>query len=378
MSSPLRTDPRNGLLLLVVGLFAIAPPGATAQNEVRVTGPGERPRLFFACCNGGLEAMNRLFDDPDVISSLQILHAGIDVSIDDLSPQRAEIVRRLNDAGIPVVAGLNLPGGQGYYMNADNAPQAEARFTAFQQWTTQYGLRWSAIGLDIEPDIRDFEELRGHRLRLAAQLMVRYFEFDRVRRANEAYSALIRRIQAQGYKVDTFQLPLIVAERQAHSTLFERLLGIVDARGDDEVVMIFSGFNRSIGAAMIWALGPDAQSIAVACGVLNGNPLSWDEFSRDLIVAGHFSRVIGVYNLEGCAQLAYLPRLEAMDWNQPVTISAAAVRRAERIRAISGVAIWLLELLPYIALAVLIWFALAIRRIYLRRIRKRLPLGEST
>jgi hypothetical protein len=370
---------RNGFLLLVLAASAVASPRAAgSQGDVRVPGPGARPLLFFACCNDGLDTMNRLFADSDVISSLRNLHAGVVVAIDDLSPQRAEMVRRLNDAGIPVVAGLSLPGDQGYYLNAANTLEAEARFTAFQQWTTQFGLRWSGVGLDIEPDIRDFEDLRGHRLRLAARLMVRYFEFGRVSRASQACGALIRRIQSQGYKVYTFQLPLIVAERRAHSTLFERLLGIVDVRGDDEAVMIFSGFNRSIGAAMIWALGPDAQSIAVACGVLNGNRLSWDEFTRDLIVAGHFSRMIGVYNLEGCAQLGYLSRLQSMDWGQSVTIPAAAVRRAERIRAISGVAIWLLELLPYIALAALVWFALAIRRIRLRRTRKRFPLGEST
>lgn len=275
MSSALGIVGRYGLLHVALAVLATsAPLAAASQKEVRVPGPGEPPQLFFACCNGRLDAMNTLFADPDVISRLQNLHAGVGVAIDDLSPRRAETVRRLNAAGIPVIAGLVLPGDQGYYMNAGNAPQAEARFTAFQQWTAQYGLRWSAIGLDIEPDIRDFEELRDHWLRLATQFMVRYFEFGRVRRAKQAYNALIRRIQAQGYKVYTFQLPLIVAERKAHSTLFERLLGIVDVRGDNEVVMIFSGFNRSIGAAMIWALGPDAQSIAVGCGTLNGNPLS--------------------------------------------------------------------------------------------------------
>jgi hypothetical protein len=345
--------------------------GAAAKGDLRVAASSEPPQLFFACCNRGMEAAKALFSDPKVIANLQGLHAGVGMAIDDLSPQRAEIVRRLNRVGIPVVAGLVLPGAEGYYMNADNATQAEARFTQFQQWTAQYGLRWSAIGLDIEPGIQEFEELREHRLRLAAQLMRRYFDFGRVGRAREAYIALIRRIQAQGYKVDTFQLPLIVAGRKAHSTLFERLLGIVDVRGDEEIVMIFSGFNPSIGAAMIWALGPDSQAIAIACGVLNGNPLSWDEFSRDLIVANHFSRVIGVYNLEGCAQLGYLSRLQSMDWGQSVTISAAAVRRAERIRAISGIAICFLELLPYIFAAVvtgLIW--IVHRRLTRRKARR--------
>ena len=101
-----------------------------------------------------------------------------------------------------------------------------------------------------------------------------------------------------------------MAERRAHTTLFERLLGIVDVRGDDESVMIFSGFNRSVGAALIWALGPDAQSITIGCGALNGNALSWDEFSRDLIVASHFSAIVGVHNLGGCAAAWLSSRIE--------------------------------------------------------------------
>jgi hypothetical protein len=378
MSTTLSIGRRNGLLLLVLAVFASSSPiAAASQGDISVAGTGERPQLFFACCNGSLDATNKLLADSDVISSLQNLHAGVAVALDDLSPERAEYVRRLNGLGIPVVAGLSLPGDEGYYMNADNAPQADARFTAFQQWTAQYGLRWSAVGLDIEPDIRQFEELRGHRLQLAGQLMAGYFEFGRVRRAKEAYNALIRRIQAQGYKVYTFQLPLIVAERRAHTTLFERLLGIVDVRGDDESVMIFSGFNRSVGAALIWALGPDAQSITIGCGALNGNALSWDEFSRDLIVASHFSKIVGVYNLEGCSQLGYLSRIEAMDWRESVTISAQSLMSAQRFERIARIGLWVAEFLPLILLAALIALAWTVSLLCVRRRKRRSALQAS-
>ncbi len=378
MNTRLTFGHRNCWLLLVLAVFTFASPIASAsQGDIRVAGTGEPPQLFFACCNGSVDAMNKLLTDQAVISSLQNLHAGMGVAIDDLSPERAEGVRRLNDAGIPVVAGLSLPGDEGYYMNADNAAEADARFTAFQQWTEQYGLHWSAVGLDIEPDIRKFDELQSHRLRLAGQLIAGYFEFGRVRRAKEAYTALIRRIQAQGYKVYTFQLPLIVADRRAHSTLFERLLGIVDVRGDDEAVMIFSGFNRSVGAAMIWALGPDTQSITIGCGTLNGTPLSWDEFSRDVIVAGHFSKIVGVYNLEGCTQLGYLSRLETMDWRESVTLSAQSLASAERFERLARIGLWVAEYLPLILLAVLIALAWMIRRLWVRRSKRRSALQSA-
>ena len=365
------------LLLGVAALTAAFPLTVMADDDIRVAGPGVSPQLFFACCNRGPDEARSLFADPRVISSLRKLHAGVAVATDDLTLNRAQIVQRLNGAGIPVVAGLELPGDQGYYMNSGNAPQAATRFAAFQQWTAQYGLRWSAVGLDIEPDIRLFDDLQHHRLHLASSLLAHYFAFTQVRRAREAYSNLIHRIQSQGYKVLTYQLPLIVAERKAHSTLLERLLGIVDVRGDDEVIMIFSGLNQAIGSAMIWTLGPDSQSIAVLGNDTPGHPLPWNDFSRDLIVASHFSRVVGVYNLEGAERLGFLSRLETMDWRQSATISAQSLMRAQRLQRIALIVLWFVELCPLIVIAILLAFAWIVTRLCKRRRNLKSALGPS-
>lgn len=368
MRSALRTIRPIHLLLLTLFASGVAfSLSAGASADIRVVGPGVSPQLFFACCNHGADETKNLFADPQVISSLKNLHAGVAIGTDDLSSARAQIVQRLNQAGIPVVAGLELPGDQGYYANSGNAPQAAAQFNAFQQWTAQYGLRWSAVSLDIEPDIRLFDDLEHHRLHLASLLFLHYFEFAQVRRAREAYGSLIHRIQSQGYRVLTYQLPLIVPERKAHSTILERLLGIVDVRGDDEVVMIFSGLNQAIGSAMIWTLGPDSQGIAVLGTDAPGHPLTWNDFSRDLIVASHFSRVVGVYNLEGVVRLGFLSRLETMDWHQSAIIPAQSIARAHRLQIVARIVLWLIELWPIILLAILFAFA----RILIRLTRRR-------
>jgi hypothetical protein len=150
-------------------------------------------------------------------------------------------------------------------------------------------------------------------------LVRRRFDTSRVSRAREAYSTLIRQIQARGYPVDTYQFPFITDEREAHSTLLERLFGIVDVRGNREALMLYSSFNHPADSALIWKYGPDAQIITV--GSTSGDatapskfaPLSWNEFSRDLIVAAHFSPVVGIYSLPGCVQRGYLPRLRIID-----------------------------------------------------------------
>ena len=335
-------------------------------RQVRVTAPAEHPQLNFAC-QMETAALQSLFSDPDVIRDLEQLHAGITLSLIDLSPGRAQVVRQLNSAGIPVAAWLALPGEQGYYLNASNAVQAEVRFTEFQKWTADSGLHWSGIGLDIEPNLQEFTSIG----RAASAALKRLFDPGTVTRARAAYGAFIARIKAAGYSIETYQFPFIADERAVGSTLLERLFGIVDVRGDREVLMLYSSFNRTADSALIWQYGPSAQFIVV--GITAGNPqpdtrmgpLSWEELSHDVIVASHFSPVVGIYNLEGSVHHGLLPRLQALDWNQPVIISADQNRQMIRFRARVQAALWTFARLPYFALAILIgdaWYLLRRRR----------------
>jgi len=52
--------------------------------------------------------------------------------------------------------------------------------------------------------------------------------------------------------------------------LLQRLAGLVDVTTDREVWMLYSSFMRSLGPAMIWSYGPQAQAIAV--GSTGGGP----------------------------------------------------------------------------------------------------------
>jgi hypothetical protein len=355
-------------LALVIGVRAWLAARQLERDvrQVRVTASAEHPQLNFAC-QMETAALQSLFVDPDVIRDLQQLHAGVTLSLIDLSAGRAQVVRQLNSAGIPVAAWLALPGEQGYYLNASNAAQAEARFTEFQKWTVDAGLRWSGVGLDIEPNLQEFTSIS----RAAMAALKRLFDPDTVVRARAAYNAFIARIRAAGYSVETYQFPFLADEREVRSTLLERLFGLVDVRGDREVLMLYSSFNRTADSALIWQYGPSAQFIVV--GITAGDPqpdarmgpLTWEELSRDIIVASHFSPVVGIYNLEGSVHRGLLPRLQALDWNQPVIISADQNRQMIRFRARVQAALWTFSRLPYFALAILIgngWYLVRGRR----------------
>jgi hypothetical protein len=335
-----------GLLLAASGLVA-------AQPDVNVAGPGQRPPLWFACCDHGIDQMNALFADGTVITDLKELHAGIALALDDLSPARAAIVQRLNAEGVPVVAWLVLPHDQGYYVNASNAPQTAARYEAFEAWSRENHLHWDAVGLDIEPV---FDEWRGTRLWQFRLLMRRSFDGDRVYKARHDYKTLIEKMQSDGHRVQTYQMMFIADERRARSTMLERWFGMVDVRGDEEVLMTYSSFNHNVGSVIVWDYGPDAQMLAVGSTLATGNPetdakaapLKWEEFLSDTIVASHFSKSIGVYSLEGCVKQGFLTKLKTVDWTQGVTLRGATVAGVGRFRkAIQGT-LWLASHFEYL------------------------------
>lgn len=359
------------LIMAVCNFIVLIALASSPPAGVRVQGPGVEPQLMFACCDQGDTQMQSLLSDPQVIADLKDLHAGLAVAVPDFSPERADMVRRLNQAGIPAVAWLMLSQEQGFYFNADNAPQAAARFAAFDAWSCEQGLRWQGVGLDIEPNFAELTALEVNKWRLVSTLLGHAMNGQRVHHARQAYSKLIGNIRARGYFIQTYQMPFLPIERKARSSLPDRLLGTVDVRGDQEVLMLYTSFARSAGAAIIWTLGPDAQAISI--GVTDGGPgatpapLNWDEFSRDLIVANHFSHFVGVYNLEGCVHQGFLSRLKSMDWGQSVFISADALRRANRLHRVLMLVMWTTSHLLYIAIVLLVALvALAWRR-FIRR-----------
>ncbi|MGH9615490.1 MAG: hypothetical protein ACRD28_02030 [Acidobacteriaceae bacterium] len=321
------------------------------------------PHLFFACCDHGIPRFQSLFADPSVISDLQDLHAGLAVAVPDLSPQRAQIVRRLNAAGIPLIAWIELPGAGGPYLNAGDATREVTYTAAFERWTFQNHLHWAGVGLDIEPSFTELVRLRGHPWRIARLVLSRYFDYARVYRARKASTRLIRQLQREGYLVQTYQLPFIVAERSIHSTLLERLLGIVDVRGNQEALMVYSSLARGAGTGMIYRLGLNAQAIVIgvteadpSAGPL-GIPLHWAGFSRDLIVASHFTRTVGVYNLEGSVQQGFLARLKTFDWSQSALIPASSMQRAARVSRDIRIALVIGSLLPALIAILLLLLA---------------------
>ena len=282
-----------------------------------------------------------------VILDLVAMGASVNLGLLDFCEQRAQFVQKLNQAGIPVIAWLLLPKSQGYWFNLDNADLAQARYLDFLEWTEEHGLIWDGVGLDIEPDIRDFMNFAKDRKQIFKEAFRRLFNFRRYHRAKSKYGELIAQIHAQGWRVDCYQFPLIEDERQAHSTILQRVSGLIDLPVDREVWMLYSSFLRPHGAGVIASYAPEAQSIGlgstgggVELDVIQQKPMSWQELSRDLRLGWYYCDDIHIFSLEGCLQHGYFERLKDFSWDNPILTPDESCARVDSWRWILRVALW--------------------------------------
>jgi hypothetical protein len=310
-----------------------------------------KPHLTFFC---ELETpvLKALFAVPD-IAYLGDLDASLSLGILDFSPERAEVVQRLNQAGVPVIAWLLMPRAQGYWLTLEYARAVVERYNQFLQWTADYSLQWDGIGLDIEPDISlvdEFNRLTVSRFRLVRRLLLQTLNRRRLVDARRIYRDLVQRIQRDGYRVDSYQFPFIVDERRSGSTVLQRATGILDLPVDREVLMLYSSFFRPYGAGMIWSYGDEAESIGIGStgggvdlGLLETKPLSWDEFARDLRLAWVFTDDIHIFSLEGCIRQGFLARLKDFSFDMPLFDPVELSSRVDAWRAALNSALWILS-----------------------------------
>ncbi len=300
--------------------------------------PAAPPTLTFAC-ELAPARLTALFADPSVIEDLRALRARVALMLSDFSDERTGVVRQLNAAGIPVVGIPLLPLQQGYYFTADNAAEAAERYREWQAWSDRHSLSWDAVGLDIEPDARIYQQIMDNPWGLVPMLLPRLFDRHRPQRSRNAYRKLVDQIRADSWTVENYQFPLIADERRTGSTLLQRL-ALVDVSTDRKVWMIYSSFMRALGPGLIWSYGPEAPAIGV--GTTGGGPdipgspqmpsLSWEELARDLLLARRWCDQILIHSLEGCVWHGFLGRLRSFEWSEitdppPGALTAAVFRR---------------------------------------------------
>jgi hypothetical protein len=284
------------------------------------------PNLIFFCELDG-PSLSGLFSNPQIIATLSELNAGVSLGIIDFLPERAEVVQRLNQAGIPVIAWQLLPQEQGYWYHMCNSQHAFARYEDFLRWSRENGLQWSGIGVDIEPNIHEFRYLLLSKKRLLSSMYQRGCGKKRLREAQSEYRRLVCQMKDDGFTIDSYEFPFMIDEYRAGSTILQRLTGIVEIPANRRVIMLYTNFFRPYGQAVLWNYARDASAVAVGVtgggveieGVPQQIPLDWAEFSRDLRLANQRTKDIHIFSLEGCVDQGFLPKIINFDWNRSAT-----------------------------------------------------------
>ncbi|MFO0944743.1 MAG: hypothetical protein U1D30_02170 [Planctomycetota bacterium] len=281
----------------------------------------DRPQLTFFC-ELATPALAELFSDPRVVEGLVRLSARVSLAILDFSDARAKLARELHQAGVPVVAWLLLPRETGYWLNVGNVRPARDRYLNFREWSRTQELTWSAIGLDFEPDYREVEAfLAGRRGGVVGRALRRLFQRRAYEEATLAYDDLAARMRADGFRLESYHLPLLLDDRKANLRFFRKLLGVIDVPVDVEVQMLYSSLVPRWGAGILDAYGPEADAIGV--GITGGGVelpgmaglanLTWEELVRDLHWASRWSSNLQIFSLEGCVRSGYWNRLTGLD-----------------------------------------------------------------
>jgi hypothetical protein len=311
-----------------------------------------QPKLKFFC-ELNASSLKILFQNEKIIQSLKKIRAGLCLGLRDLSVERAQLVKQLNDANIPVTAWILLPEKSGYWSNLDNAVETTVQYQDFKNWVMENNLTFEAVGLDIEPSITNIKALLERKFRILGSMVLKAIQPGRYSKAISKYNNLVHQIQRDGYVLETYQLPLIVDDRIARSKVLQSLLGIVDLPAEREVLMLYSSFTRPWGPGILWSYGKDAKAIAI--GSTGGGlplpesymvPLTWDEFELDLRNAWRWSDDLYIFSLEGCIEQDYLERLTAIEWDKPILEPNTITERVEHRRISFQAFLWSLSRFP--------------------------------
>jgi len=309
-----------------------------------------KPTLTFFC-----ELENRpladLFNGHQVINDLKTIDANLSLGLIDLSEQRAQVVKKLNRAGIPVTAWILLPKEHGYWTNLDSIEETVAQYNAFKIWKDKFKLDFAAIGLDIEPKLDFLSSFMRNPLSQIPNLIKRLFEGQRYRNAEISLRALIHVIHGDGYAVEAYQFPTVVDERKSRSNTIAKTLGLPALPVDREVLMLYSSFFPKFSDSILWSYAQESRAVGVGStggGVeIEGFPplrtMRWIDLKRDLLLASQHAKHLYIFSLEGCVNNQYMDRLIDLDWSTKVIPPIRSAMGISLIRKVGQTFLWALS-----------------------------------
>lgn len=309
-----------------------------------------KPTLTFYC-ELESEPLTQLFAGSKLTNMLVKLDANISLGLLDLSAERAEVVKKLNRAKIPVTAWLLLDKDQGYWTSLDTIEETAIQYNMFKAWKSKYKLEFAAIGLDIEPRLNTVSALGKNIWSQSFDLVSRYFSGRQYTENLAMARALIQSIREDGFAVETYQFPTVADERAARSNVLAKTLGIPPLSADREVLMLYSSFFSKYEDSILWSYAKQCQAVGVGSTgggvVIEGVPplktMRWIDLKRDLLLASKAVDHIYIFSLEGCVANNFMDRLLDLDWSTEVIPPERSAMGISLVRKVGQGLLWALS-----------------------------------
>ena len=277
---------------------------------------------------GGLD-METLFSD-EVIAVLADQGYEISLAVDNFDdPATIRVIKRLNDAGIPVWVWPLHPMEDGYWLATDNADRMPGLYDRFSRWVEENDLIITGVMFDMEPtydDVQRLKEVVGEGgIPAAVKYLVTRRDGDLHREAVRIYSEMVDVIRADGYQVSTFNYPYLIDDRRDGDDSIAEMFHIAFVESDIDAYMLYRSFFKDSG------LGTGSGNVASYARELSGASASLGSYMKDYLDVTHLesdiriaactSPVVHLYNLEALVIHGWLEDLSEIDQTAPVEVS---------------------------------------------------------
>jgi hypothetical protein len=265
----------------------------------------------------------QLFKDSSLIPNLQAIHGEIRMGTLDLTSERAGIIKKLNDAGVPVIAWIVLSEEDGYFSNSINADLSKKRYQEIKDWADKNQLKFKAIGFDFEIDMNDLKLAKSSPLKLVSKMFTRLYENDsNLKLAKLKYDTLMAQVKTDGYAVEGYFMPYINDEVANGTNSIQKMARFIPYKTGNDIPMLYSSLNGN-GDGMLKLYGADVHLYATGLGSTGGGIdtpglLTYERLAHDMNVAFKTVKEVHIFSLEGAVKSGMLSKLLTYKYDSTV------------------------------------------------------------
>ena len=277
---------------------------------------------------GGLD-IEALFSD-EVIAILADRGYEISLAVDDFDNLTTiRVIRRLNDAGIPVWIWPLHPMEDGYWLATDNADKMPGLYERFSLWLEENDLIITGVMFDMEPTYDDVQRLREVVGEGGIPAVVKYLttrrDGDLHRDAVRIYAEMVDTICADGYQVSTFNYPYLIDDRRDGDNSIAEMFHVAFVESDIDAYMLYRSFFKDsglgTGSGNVVSYARELSGASASCGSYMKEYLDVTHLEADIRIAARTSPVVHLYNLEALVMHGWLEGLSEIDIARPVDVS---------------------------------------------------------